>query len=478
MKGDFSRVTCGESEHYSLVLMQQGRVQLDTDWNQQAIIQWHALQKMARDLIGEHAGPPGHFEIAKRTARGGSLVPNDFTIKEGRYYVQGVMCQNDKDSAYTEQEDYPLGVDDVLEGGKAYLVFLHVWLRHITGLVDGRLREVALGGADTTTRLKTVWQVKVKELAGTKVSKHLTKLASMERFKDMFKGIPKERTYGRLAAAVKADYKTFLGEIAVDPARERPKLEAIAVRPSETEEVCIVSPESRYRGAENQLYRVEIHRSGPGYTQGGSLPADQCATFKWSRENGSVVFPVAGVEGSIVTLEHLGRDSRFGLSPGDWVEMVDDDYELHHTTEDLLQVLEVDPDGMQVTLSGSPQGCNDLLKHPLLRRWDHTGEADLGGAMLVEVGAWIELEDGVQIRFTEPAGSGPIVCQSRDWWWIPARTVTGDVEWPREDNGDPIPQEALDHGHCYAPLALVELDPSGQIKELYHLRRTLIQLWE
>ena len=39
MKGDFSRLTFRPDQHYSRVLQQQGRPQLDADWNEQADIQ-------------------------------------------------------------------------------------------------------------------------------------------------------------------------------------------------------------------------------------------------------------------------------------------------------------------------------------------------------------------------------------------------------------------------------------------------------
>jgi hypothetical protein len=44
-----------------------------------------------------------------------------------------------------------------------YLIYLDVWERHITYLEDERfpsIREVALGGMDSATRAKIVWQVK------------------------------------------------------------------------------------------------------------------------------------------------------------------------------------------------------------------------------------------------------------------------------------------------------------------------------
>ena len=40
-------------------------------------------------------------------------------------------------------------------------MYLDVWERHVTALEDDDIREKALGGADTTTRCKVVWQVKV-----------------------------------------------------------------------------------------------------------------------------------------------------------------------------------------------------------------------------------------------------------------------------------------------------------------------------
>ena len=38
MKGDFSRDTFNPRKHYAGVLMQQGRVQIDADWNEQQSI--------------------------------------------------------------------------------------------------------------------------------------------------------------------------------------------------------------------------------------------------------------------------------------------------------------------------------------------------------------------------------------------------------------------------------------------------------
>jgi hypothetical protein len=244
-----------------------------------------------------------------------------------------------------------------------------------------------------------------------------------------------------------------------------------------------VSPTSRYRGPENQLYRVEIH-SGSFDSGGNPLKA----TFKWSRENGAVVFPIVSGGGiNVVTLETLGRDDRFGLAEGDWVEVQDDNSVLQNQATSLLQVQSIDRVAMQVFLKGTPDTTvgSDPAKHPLLRRWDQkAGDPAENGltlssadnaALIAEDGSWLALENGIQIQFL-PADdvTNPNTYRTGDYWLIPARTATGKVEWPtvtpkdsqgnpvKHANGHPVvvPVALPPHGvlHHYAPLALITFD--------------------
>ena len=57
MKGDFTRVTFRPRNHYSGVLQQQGRVQLDADWNEQVAIDAYVERTTTRDLIGGCGAP-------------------------------------------------------------------------------------------------------------------------------------------------------------------------------------------------------------------------------------------------------------------------------------------------------------------------------------------------------------------------------------------------------------------------------------
>src|SRR5690348_2972217 len=168
MKGDFSRFTFDEGNPYSRVLMQQGRVLIDADWNEAAEIHTYYLRALARDLIGPHGAPTDEdgndgagFSIAKRIGDDGKTeIKNDFTIALGRYYVQGILCDNSNPLGYREQGDLP--DDGVAFNDGPYVVYLDVWERHITPAeTDVVLADPALGAADTCSRARIVWQVKV-----------------------------------------------------------------------------------------------------------------------------------------------------------------------------------------------------------------------------------------------------------------------------------------------------------------------------
>lgn len=175
-----------------------------------------------------------------------------------------------------------------------------------------------------------------------------------------------------------------------------------------------------------------------------------------------MTFPIRALAGSVVTLENLGRDERLGLKVGDSVEVVDEDYVLRGRVQPLLRVEEIDAIGMRVTLSGEPASGvgRNPERHPLLRRWDHGSDASRNGAtgydaIPLREDTWITLEDGVQVYFqSAPGQPEPNLYRTGDYWLIPARTATGDVEWPG-DAGQPEARPPHGVEHNYAPLAIV-----------------------
>jgi hypothetical protein len=363
-----------------------------------------------------------------------------------------------------------------------YLVYLDVWERHITHIEDNRIREVALGGPDTATRAKLVWQVKT----------------SNKTWKG--KNIPPT------PPGTPPDWRKWVDDQWSNwPQHWQPPNRGMLKAQSKPQDVsqdpCITSRESGYLGAENHLYRVELHRKGPawdGRVDSDGKPAgnaQQAATFKWSRENGSVTFPICKLAGKVATVECLGRTDRLSLKKDDWVEIIDDDLALRGETGPLRQVVVVKPDEMTITLNQAVSNQYDekSTKHPLLRRWDYEvrdptkDEHDKphladDGALRVRENSWLTLEDGVQVLFSTPAEGQPAnQYRTGDYWLIPARTATGDVEWPKDDQDKAVALGPHGVEHHYAPLCIISVDANGAVTgatPANDCRRKIKQLWQ
>lgn len=403
MKGDFSRDTFNPHKHFSRVLQQQGRVQLDADTNEQTAILLHYLRTLAADLIGPYGGPKDSngFEIPE-------VKDGNFTISKGHYYVDGILCENELDitTTYKDQPDYPNPPDLPTNG--PYLVYLDVWERHITALEDDDIREKALSGPDTATRTKVVWQVKMQ--TESTVGNVELKLEGLS------KGTPA------------SNWKNW---IELWQPANRGRLRA-RVKPSENStEPCLIAPDAKYRGQENQLYRIEIHDSGTANED------NEKATFKWSRDNGLVVTRVVKFSGTELTVEKPQ-----GFEANIWVELSSEGQELRGEPGSLVKLIKVEGDRFIFESAVSkPSDIPEKENWPTkVRRWDHHENGNLKlekGAVPVteaeegndEKEGWIEIENGIEIRFVQASGD---VHQYRtgDYWLIPARVATGDIEWP------------------------------------------------
>src|ERR1035438_2742897 len=97
MRGDFSRLRFEETKHYTSVLEQQGRVGLDSDRNEQRAIDEHILETEGIDIIGPFGGPKDKAGFAI------TIAGNTIDIGAGRYYVGGVLCENEAQLAYGKQ---------------------------------------------------------------------------------------------------------------------------------------------------------------------------------------------------------------------------------------------------------------------------------------------------------------------------------------------------------------------------------------
>jgi hypothetical protein len=431
MKGDFTRTTFEPKRHYSSVRMQQGRVQLDADWNEQLDIAAHRVETEALDVIGR-CGAPLHnaglqiaaavadLPVGQQTAAGKlTFRAGDLYISAGRFYVDGILCENEQPVLATGQPDLPADPEIVLDGNKwvklvppppegVYLVYLDVWQRHVTAIEAPHVLETALGGPDTCTRTKTVWQVRLCEGSVCPDDAILTERAAWWQVT--------EKPTGKLSARAEP------GAVATDP--------------------CIVAPGAGYRRLENQLYRVEVHKSGTLGT----------AKFKWSRDNGSILTTWEGKSGNDLTVGSTGRDQPLGFAAGQWIELSDDERDQRGEAGTLVQLVKVEGQVLAIN-PGTATGSVDIASfktNPKIRRWDSAGPVNIelpGGNQ-----GFIPLEGGVEVKFSQGT------YRAGDYWLIPARTATGDVEWPKDpaNNSAPIPQPPHGIEHHYCSLAVAE----------------------
>jgi len=500
MNGDISRVTFDPLKHFTGVVTQQGRVQVDADENERQAILLHFLRKLAADLIGQHGGPEDLYDdpvkraglkrrncgfaiIAAQPGAGGAdptfhpselledektmlrqmITDKQFPLRicTGHYYVDGLLCENEDYRRYSQQPDLHRANDDQISklANGTHLLYLDVWERHITALEDPSIREVALGGAETCARRKLIWQVRASGPTAPAMDS-CTKWNTA--WPDFFESKLARANRGKIRAKAKEDS-------------------------GDDADACITSPEARYRGVENQLYRVEIHRSGPALNNAGSNRED-AATFKWSRDNGTIVAALNRKDGDRLIVSGLLDYSRW-FAPGKWVEIAHDALELNGRHGTMVRLAKVDGETLTIdpsTASGplyQPQSkYHDLpISNLKVRRWDHKQPEDTllhEGALTIEESVWIDLEDGVTILF-EPPKTGENQYRSGDYWLIPARVVTGNVEWPTEDAEDPNdpsktierPKALPPHGieHHYAPLAIITLS-EGNITGVLDVR--------
>jgi hypothetical protein len=436
MSSDFSRKTFDPKKHYSAVQKQQGRVDLDADWNEQHDIFQYRTQTETRDVIGASGVPKkgGSFKVIPKPDA------SDLSVAPGHMYVGGLLCESEGTQVtYLNQPYYPnpdVSLFDIptsppnsppflkLKDG-TYLVYVDAWQREVNYLDDPRIQEVALGDTDTATRLQNVWQVKLLSVT----SATATCKSNITEWNDLI--LPSTG-----------------------------KLNAQAKKVDDTGNPCVLPPGSGYRGMENQLYRVEIQK-------GGDLSN---TTFKWSRDNASVETKIESVNGSIITVADMGKDEILGFAGSQWVEIVSEESTLKSTPRPLFQVLFVNPAIREITLSASVPA--DMTGNLKLRRWDQdVPEATADG--LPASSGWNDLENGVQVAFS------PGTYRAGDYWLIPARVATGEIEWPPYEipNISPVEQLPLGINHYYCRLALFTVQ-AGNISNYQDCRPLFPSLTE
>lgn len=413
MSGDYTRVTFDPTKVFSGVHKQQGRVSLDADFNEFEEILDRRDRSEMYDTVGHAVVPattPDGFKIAVDAAA-------KVTIGIGRMYVDGIQaeCFGDMSDPKKTVFDaamgnlvgplplpfdgqpfhYPDGFPAISPtAGVINLVYLDVWQREVTSWEDLRLLDPALGGPDTATRVQTAWQVKA-------------------------------------LSPVAADACTNPPQTWIDltaPSTARMTAAASATPPPMGP--CVIQPAGGYSGLENRLYRVEIQK-------GGKLTGPNPATFKWSRDNASLVASVLKITASgadsIITVESTGRDTWMRFEVDQKVELLDDTVEFamrdKNDSGKVAKIKNVNHATGEITIDQNLSAFPIIAtRHPRIRRWDTALPGD-PAVRNVSNGTAIALEDGIAISF----GDGTLAhandtLHAGDYWVFSARTADGSID--------------------------------------------------
>lgn len=189
---DISRFLFQPQKRYSSVRMQQGRVILDSDWNESERIDDEEARRTQAEVICSKGTPNTGFLVDEvndasvtEPPEPGDEIPSaketyDFEWADGSFYLGGLRFETDLAIAenFLRQADWiqinadlanlparPTVSDLTDDAGnfseRFDLIYLRAWEQCVTAVEDSELRERALGGPDTSVRVRRTRRVQV-----------------------------------------------------------------------------------------------------------------------------------------------------------------------------------------------------------------------------------------------------------------------------------------------------------------------------
>jgi hypothetical protein len=234
---DRSRQVDESLKHYAGVRMQQGRVLTDDDFNAAASLDAEELRRTRLHAIGAYGTPDAGFLPKDFAVVDGKL---DFKLSNGHLYLGGMRLEMNSEDHLLRQKDW-LNFDPSVpelspptEGNsRTDLVWIECWQQPVTAIEDSELFEVALAGADTSTRWRTMRRVQLE-----------ANVAASE-----------------CAAAWSSVAAGFAALGSINPAMELASSASLKVSytaPAVSGDLCSPAMAGGYLGAENQAIRVQL----------------------------------------------------------------------------------------------------------------------------------------------------------------------------------------------------------------------------
>ena len=155
-------------KHWSSARAQQGRLLTDDDWNEADAIAKEDMRRTRADVIGPSGSPDDGFKMSNPSTNG---TRSTSTCRPARCTWAACDPPWRPRETFSLQKDWleqPAADRPALDNAERIdYVYLEVWQQPVTATEDDELREVALGGPDTSVRLRTMRRVRVLPNVGT-----------------------------------------------------------------------------------------------------------------------------------------------------------------------------------------------------------------------------------------------------------------------------------------------------------------------
>ena len=376
MASDRARVSFDPSRHWRGVVGQQGRVTLEADWNEATAIIAEESRAQLIDVIGPSGSADRGYTVTALTSDDGRAT-GDLAIHAGSLYVGGQRMVLDADVTYGAQPDWldtggdPLWTaPGVPAGDGTEAIFLMLREQEVGATEDPALLDVALGGPDTTERLRIVQRIVRRSTAATTCADALAEAGT-------------GATFGR-----RFDPQTLR---LLSPSR----LQVSFSQSPGAATACVPMAQGGFLGAENQMIRVQV----------AAVDEQGTPTLVWGFDNAHFLYrtaadPIvdAAAGTTTLTLTTAPVDSFHQPAKGQAVELLTaaarltaDDYVAAASGQVTTAAAAYQPDTQQLSIAGVLTSAQAAAPALFVRVWQDKVVYSGGAIALGDTGIEVTL---------------------------------------------------------------------------------------
>jgi hypothetical protein len=449
MGSDRARISYNPGQLYRSVVMQQGRVTLEADWNEAQTIAGEQLRRETLDIVGP-AGTwrnDNGYAISLIPASGGNPPSYDFTIASGSMYVGGERAYLPATINYSAQPegdwmDFAQDPDWVAlytsNPGFNEYVYLLLREQEVSAVEDSDLKDIALGGPDTAQRTRLIQHIVRHKTTGTDCPSAMKDVQANwwnPSGYQLNQADMRVESFGRLQVG-------FVNTVTTSP--------------------CNPAAQGGYLGADNQLIRVQISDSSASDL-----------SFVWGYDDASFLYEVSIVSpGSLTTpttlkLNTAPVDAEHIPQSGQAVELLLPAAQLSNGQYVAAQSGQIFvlgaaaftpgantltlPPGINTSLFGTGPGGTPNPPQLYLRVWQGQSSFTPGAAQTLSNTA-TGVNTGLNVTLTT-AQSGESF-RVGDYWMFAVRPPSPDIIYPERYTAAPQPPDGPREWIC--PLAVIQ----------------------